>query len=368
MSGLPKSISQTKFQSYEVTTSSWRSKTIADGKILIAKKTKQSKEESVKKMERKIQTLLNEFNEDASISQIDRYTAKIMDAFKKFNSSQYGSTNKTSTSPESSASKAVRTHGTPSASQTYGIPTSTRTHSTSTATRTHVTSTATHCTYDFSGTSDTSDTSGSRVSSFKIPKIHKEKPAEKPAALKKRKDDTFVSPKELLDLFANDAKITGKRIAMELKSLMPSDGFVDRRPNSSKRKPQPITRFNENDFISPTRRRCLKRNTRRSSSIDTNSKRSRNERKSTHERQKPRYLSSTNQPGEFLDIGYEFCNLQVNGVFKKNDSFIFLAKTITIAPHVNPKQNASGMLVSTPSIIQNITRFHKLMTNILYVF
>lgn len=301
---------QSQFQSYEVTTSSWRSKTIADGKILIAKKTKQSKEESMKKLERKVQTLLNEFNEDASISQIDRYTTKIMDAFKKFNSSQSSKTRTSQGSSASQKSSVVRTHGTPSASHTYGVPTAprthgtltaSRTHGTSTATRTHVTSTATrtHCTYNFSGTSDTSDISGSQVSSFKIPKIHKEKPAKPATSKSKRKDDTFVSPKELLNVFVNDAKITGKRIATELKSLIPSDGFVDTRPNSSKRKPQPITRFNENDYKSPSSRRCLKRNAGRSSSTDMNSIRSRNERKSTHERQKPIHLPPTNQPGEF---------------------------------------------------------------------
>lgn len=71
-----------------------------------------------------------------------------------------------------------------------------------------------------------------------MPQFHNAKPTENPATRSKRTNETFVEGRQ----------------AKELKLLMSSDGFVDRHPNSLKRIPKPIKRFDDDDYKSPSSR------------------------------------------------------------------------------------------------------------------
>lgn len=196
-------------QSYRVTSSSsasseWRSETIADGKLLIAKKTSEHQKKSTTILENKIWALLNEFKEDAPIAEIDRYTAKIMKAIKQTTA---GQSNKAQDTLGASGMehKMYKSH------QKIEIKrTTTPTKSTTT---------------------------------FKS----------------KHKVEKKISQKKSLNHLIDDSKLTGQKVPVELMNLLPSDGFVDKPPRGTKRTPKPVIRFSDTHFQSPSIRRSATR-------------------------------------------------------------------------------------------------------------
>lgn len=196
-----------RIQSYGEHTGSWRCENATDGKIILEKQTKISKSELKVMLGEEVKSVLYEFRKDATISRIDRYQKKILKAFKKFESSQSGEASQKKTTPVG--------------------------------------------TNNFYGTTETLSTTRSEVSSFKMPNFQNAKPTENPVTRSKITNVTFAE----------------RRQAKELRLLMSSDGFVVRHPNSLKRIPKPIKRFDEDDYKSPSNRRGLKRNADRNCSI-----------------------------------------------------------------------------------------------------
>lgn len=157
-----------------------------------------SANQGTKHLERMISALLIEFNENAPVSEIGRFTMKIIKAI-----DQYGPT-QTSTAQDQPSTSLLN---------------------------------SAHEMADFIETMQTINTTSEETITIKM----------------KSTNEKSVSPKQLLNRLVDGAKRNGKKISPEILRLMPSEGFVDQPPRRSKRVPKAIVRFSDMNFESPKR-------------------------------------------------------------------------------------------------------------------
>lgn len=157
-----------------------------------------SANQGTKHLKRIISAILVEFNENAPVSEISRFTMKIIKAI-----DQYGSPQKSTAQDQPSTSLLT------SANEMA----------------------------DFIETTRTINTTSKQTITIKMNSTN----------------ERIVPPKLLLNRLVDGAKRDGKKISPEILRLMPSEGFVDQPPRRSKRVPKPIVRFSDMNFESPNR-------------------------------------------------------------------------------------------------------------------
>ncbi|XP_055316895.1 uncharacterized protein LOC129576214 [Sitodiplosis mosellana] len=173
--------------------SQWRSETNSRGHLIIAKKSEPSKA-AEKRVEKKIGTILADFNERARHSEITQTTANIMRAVHKYNRGEYNDTERPSVSKTTASASRMQ------------VP----------------------------GSSQTQHKSALKITPKKT---------------------SVVEPKKVANRLAsiNQTRANGQRIPRELMSLYNSDGFVEKPPTNRKRTPKKVMRFSESLYTKTTR-------------------------------------------------------------------------------------------------------------------